>query len=378
MNGTKSNVGKSSMLRAAFCLFCVFVFSACVRYVPSREELNRPYGVDPAKDYVGPEAFKSYDVEQETRLTELIRERIDLGERLKADRYRIGPGDELGVTVQNFTEASKVVRVDPNGEIALPFVGQIPLAGNTAEQAARVIAAKVADYVVNPQVDVSIANYGAYKAYVSGAVKGEGGVIPLKKPQVSLLELLAGVADLQPGSGGVIYLYPSGALKESDPAAINQIIPPARNYDPSAKMQIDIERLYGGLEKRPLYIPIMDGDLIVVPPAPRIQVFGEVTKRGAQTLEAKPFLLSALAAAGGLTFGADIKSVEIFRELQFGKKAVLTLDLEQHVLRGAEDIRLRDGDIVWVPSHPTRYYREHAVSWLNAILFPVNMLSQQD
>jgi hypothetical protein len=229
--------------------------------------------------------------------------------------------------------------------------------------------------VVNPQVDVSIANYGAYKAYLSGIVKVEGGAIPLKKPQVSMLELLAGIVDFEPTSGGVIYLYPSGALKEGEPQPLTEPIGPTRRYDSSSRVQLDIERLFGGLEKRPLYVPIMDGDLIVVPAPPKIQVYGEVIKRGVQTVDTKPFLLSALTAAGGLTFGADIKNIEIFRELQSGKKAVLTLDLEEHVLRNADDIRLRDGDMIWVPSHPRRYYQEHVVNWINAILAPASQVT---
>lgn len=353
----------------AICTLVLFLLSTgCVRYTPSRHELNEKYKIDPSAEYVGPEAFFQYDKEQEQRLTQLIETRLADAERLRGGKYRVGAGDELNIAVQNFNEVSKTVRVDPNGEIALPFVGQISVAGHTIEEVKRIIAGKVADYVVSPQVDVSVSNYGAYKVWVTGAVRGEGGSIPLKGPQVSLLEVLSGVADLQPQSGAVIYLYPSGALKEAPPEALAGKIAPVRSYDPSARISVDVERLYGGVEKKPLYLPIVDGDLIVVPPPPNVQVFGEVLRRGTQQVITKPFLLSSLVAAGGLTFGADVKHIEILRELQQGKKVVLSIDLEEQVLRGAADVRLRDGDIVWVPSHPRRFYQEHTVNFINSLI----------
>jgi protein involved in polysaccharide export with SLBB domain len=174
----------------------------------------------------------------------------------------------------------------------------------------------------------------------------------------------------------VIYLYPAGALDESAPVKLAEKIAPSRDYDESSRIQIDIERLYGGLEKRPLYVPVMDGDLIVVPPPPRIHVYGEVTTRSPQGIQAaRPYLLSVLSAAGGLTFSAEVSKIEIFRELQFGKKTILTLDLEQHVLSKAEDIKLRDGDIIYVPSNERRYYQDHAVRFVNQLLIPVTMVS---
>lgn len=365
---------KRKLILLTLLLTAVFQ-CGCLRFVKPREEIIQPYKVDPSIEYVGPEAFYRYDEEQERRLSALIEQRLKAGERLKSDRYRIGAGDELSITVHNFPEASKVLTVDLSGEVNLPFIGPVPLEGKTAVEAARVVASKVGDYVVSPQVDVAVTNYGAYKVFVTGMVKGEGGPIPLKRPQVSILEVLAGIADLQPTAGGVVYLYPAGALEESEPVRLANQIGAQRSYDESSRIQIDVERLYGGLEKRPLYVPVMDGDLIVVPPAPKIHVYGEVMQRSPQVLQtARPFLLSALSAAGGLTFSAEVSKIEILRELQFGKKAVLTLDLEQHVLSKAEDIKLRDGDVIYVPSSERRYYQDHAVRFINQLLLPVTMV----
>ena len=82
----------------------------------------------------------------------------------------------------------------------------------------------------------------------------------------------------------------------------------------------------------------------------------------------KPYLLSAIIAARGLTYSADIHGVEIFRELEFGNKVVLSVDLAEVVLRGGQDIKLRDGDIIWVPSKKGRFYEEHTINAINGIV----------
>jgi hypothetical protein len=45
----------------------------------------------------------------------------------------------------------------------------------------------------------------------------------------------------------------------------------------------------------------------------------------------------------------------------------VTLDLEEVGLRGAQDVRLRNGDLVRVPSEPGRFFKRQIVSTLNSI-----------
>ena len=90
--------------------------------------------------------------------------------------------------------------------------------------------------------------------------------------------------------------------------------------------------------------------------------------RGGSGGGAKPFLLSAVISAGGLNYSADIHNIEIYREFEFGNKVGLTLDLEQVVLRGMQDLKLRDGDIIWVPSHHTRFYGDKTIIAVNNLV----------
>lgn len=434
--------------RRVFCAFCLGLFlTGCVRYTPSRSELNEPTGIDPAVERVGPEAFYAQEKEQDERIAQLIADRTA---RLaissaseKASSYRLGAGDEISLSIENFPEVSKAIKIQSSGKISLPFVGDLHVAGKTEDEVKKLIVEKITDYVVNPQVELTITEFSAHKVWVAGEVGLAGGTYPLKRENYSLLEVLSEVSKIQPLSGNVVYLYPeagvhnypgAGAGKPSEAGASNaQIaaaVPAAVVVNPGdaprevsagaspsaeatpaslstntsgetsapkeesapmasvapgasvqsepmaspptptksdARIQIDLEKLYGGIDQKPLFIPLLPGDLIVVPPPTAIQVFGEVQNRGLVPVSVKPFLLSAINAAGGLTFAANVHEIEIFRELSNGRKVALDLDLEEHVLRQAKDIRLRDGDIVWVPSHPTRFYQMHAINFINSI-----------
>lgn len=153
----------------------------------------------------------------------------------------------------------------------------------------------------------------------------------------------------------------------------------ANKYDTRARIEIDTEELFGGITKQPLRVPLVPGDAIIFPPSPIVQVFGEVQRRGTYQVAngrngngdrgnaIKPTLLSSIIASEGLTYSANIHEIEIYRELEYGNKVVMTVDLEEVVLRGAQDVRLRDGDIVWVPSQGDRFLVEHTVRVVNAL-----------
>lgn len=101
-------------------------------------------------------------------------------------------------------------------------------------------------------------------------------------------------------------------------------------------------------------IPVRGGDMIVVPEAGKVMVEGEVSKGGSFDLAQQMTLLGALAAAGGITYAAKVDEIEVVRAAGLQEKVHLVVDLAK-VARGEErDPRLRNGDIVRVPSHSGR------------------------
>lgn len=132
-------------------------------------------------------------------------------------------------------------------------------------------------------------------------------------------------------------------------------------------VEIDLEQLIGQVNQPPLLIPMLAGDTVVVPEVGMVEVDGEVNKPGSYKLASRTSVLGAIAAAAGFTYSANVHAVEVIREVGGGKKAAITLDLEEIGLRGARDVRLRNGDLVRVPSEPGRFFGRQVVETLNGI-----------
>lgn len=92
-----------------------------------------------------------------------------------ADRpaYKLGSGDKLRVTVFNETDLSGEFAVNDQGDVALPLIGAVRVAGKTLSQAQDIITEKYgAKYLVNPRVSIDVLNYRPF--FIIGEVKTPG------------------------------------------------------------------------------------------------------------------------------------------------------------------------------------------------------------
>jgi polysaccharide biosynthesis/export protein len=129
-----------------------------------------------------------------------------------ASQFTLGPADVVHVNVWKNSELSQTVTVGPDGFISLPLLNDIHVAGMTANELARVLNIKLNDYIVNPQVTVSVVDIRSRQVYVLGQV-GKPGSYPLVGP-VNVLQLIAqagglsayanrkGITVLRAGKGG--------------------------------------------------------------------------------------------------------------------------------------------------------------------------------
>lgn len=90
--------------------------------------------------------------------------------------YVIGPRDVLNIEVFQEPDFSRdALVVDGTGNMQLPFIGKITAAGQTADELASVIAARLRTrYIVNPQVIVSIVRQATRFVTVEGQIKEPG------------------------------------------------------------------------------------------------------------------------------------------------------------------------------------------------------------
>lgn len=87
--------------------------------------------------------------------------------------YRLGAGDAVKVTVFGEPDLSGTVSVDAAGGLALPLIGDVPVAGLTLPQAEAAVTAELADgYLRQPRVALEVVNYRPF--YILGEVRNPG------------------------------------------------------------------------------------------------------------------------------------------------------------------------------------------------------------
>jgi polysaccharide export outer membrane protein len=105
--------------------------------------------------------------------------------------YRIGPQDILGVTVYRVPNLSGDLEVDGGGNVVMPLLGSVAVAGKTNTEVQADIAQKPgAKYLQNPEVQVVVKASPRQKVTVDGSVKSAG-VFPIPGGTTTLLQALA-------------------------------------------------------------------------------------------------------------------------------------------------------------------------------------------
>ena len=107
--------------------------------------------------------------------------------------YRVGPGDLLRVNVFNRPElSSPILRdnmaaspVDGLGQVMLPLIGAVEVAGLTVQEIAARVTERLEPYLKEPAVDVAVAEHGAHRVLVLGEVQLPG-AYPLSRPTTAL------------------------------------------------------------------------------------------------------------------------------------------------------------------------------------------------
>jgi polysaccharide export outer membrane protein len=104
-------------------------------------------------------------------------------------QFILGAADVIHVNVWKNLELSQTVTIGPDGFVSLPLLGDVHVAGMTANELGQKLVVKLNNFVVNPQVTVSVVDIRSRQVYVLGQVSKPGGY-PLIAP-VNVLQLIA-------------------------------------------------------------------------------------------------------------------------------------------------------------------------------------------
>jgi polysaccharide export outer membrane protein len=115
----------------------------------------------------------------------------------------IGPGDGLEISVRDEPDLSREVTVGPDGRIRMPLVEDLPASGLTPEELAQAIEDRLAVYIRNPDVTVTVTSFhGALEQRVR--VVGEV-VQPQSLPYqagMTLMDAMVEIGGLNPSADG--------------------------------------------------------------------------------------------------------------------------------------------------------------------------------
>jgi polysaccharide export outer membrane protein len=250
-----------------------------------------------------------------------------------APEYRIGPRDVLRVTVWGHDDLTRTVTIAADGTFQFPLVGDVRGGGLTASEVENRLRERLArDYLVDPQVAVSVQEYRSQRVFVLGEADRPG-TYPLTG-QTSLLDVLSQAGGPGKGAGRQVVVI-------RFPRSEGPVAPGAAG---STMFRANLKKLLDGDASENLTLE--NGDTIFVPKLTSFFVLGEVQRQGAYTMERETSALEAVTVAGGFTDRAAARAARVLRKRADGSQETIDLDLGH---ASAGQFLLVEGDTLVVP-----------------------------
>lgn len=243
---------------------------------------------------------------------------------------RIAPGDLLNVSVYDTPEFTNGYRVDPAGALTLPLCGKVNVQGLTLAEAAQHIetALKESQILVQPQVNVDVAQYAGQYVTVMGEVVNPGRVALISP--TSLGEVLA-------ESGGVTVLAGSHIR--------------IRHGIGDSAPEEDVPYSRGLGTRETASILVRPGDSVIVPRAGVVYILGAVNRPGGYVMQedGKLNVAEALAMSGGTILQANTGGLRVVRRNADGTVLDFHLNYDKIASGKQAPLALQAEDIVYVP-----------------------------
>jgi polysaccharide export outer membrane protein len=252
--------------------------------------------------------------------------------------YRLDVGDEL--VIESLTDTTinrgdliqgRGIVIQSDGTITMPILGQVVVAGRTANEVRDDLEERYRKTNRNPTIIVT----------------------PLRTN--TRLNDLRDAIDSRFGAGGQIRqarVTPEGTVQLPGVGSL-----PAHGLT-LTELQREVEERYhelvgSGVEVTP----------VLLQRAPRfVYVLGEVVNAGRYSLEGPTSAMQAVALAGGWKVGSNLREIVVFRRTDDWRLMATRLDLRGALLGErpcpADELWLRDSDIVVVPKSPILRFDE--------------------
>jgi protein involved in polysaccharide export with SLBB domain len=235
--------------------------------------------------------------------------------------YVLGPGDELLIRAWGKIDLDSRVTVDRDGQVYLPRIGTLNVAGLRYEQLEGYLHAAISALFKDFELNVALGQLRSIQIFVLGSAR---------QPGAYTIGSLSTLVNALFASGGP---SASGSMRHIQLRRGNQLLAEFDMYDLVQKGDKSHD------------VPLLPGDVIYIPPiGAQIAISGHVNQPGIYELKGETTLAAAIEGAGGLTSLA-------------GAERVLLERIENHSTRRLEEFPLdasglarllKDGDLLRV------------------------------
>jgi len=251
--------------------------------------------------------------------------------------YVISPGDVLDVSVYGAPDLSQKSAVNSAGDIYMPLINYVHVAGMHAEEAqAAVEQAYFKKGIIKlPHVGIVIATYSS-GVVLMGEV-GRPGIYPIVGSG-RLFDILAEAGGTTPSAGQMISITHKDS---TNPQIVFLASDPVKTIEAN--------------------VPVEQGDTIIVSKAGVIYVVGEVHGPSGFLMDERDqyTVMKAVAMAHGLTKFAKPSNVRIVRRTPSGQEEI-PVPLDKILVSQSPDIPMQSNDILFVPSSRGKQFAARA------------------
>jgi polysaccharide biosynthesis/export protein len=241
---------------------------------------------------------------------------------------RLGIGDMLEVNVYSVPELNTKSRLGKNGDVYLPLIDYVHLAGLTIEEAQALIEKRLSDggFVKNPHVSINVDQSASQGVSLLGEVARPGVYQVIGEPR--LLDVVSAAGGFTDRAGKSITVT---HRNQSDKPVT---VPLGRKLS----------------DDKASNIPVSPGDTILVHKADIVYVVGDVARPSGFLMDSDNLtVLKAIALAGGTTRTAKLNGAKLLRKGPNGLTET-PVELKKMLQAKAPDMPMRADDILFVPS----------------------------
>jgi polysaccharide biosynthesis/export protein len=277
--------------------------------------------------------------------------------------YVLGPNDAVLVRAFNVEEiGERPYRIESDGNMDLPLVGTVKASGLSVDQLEAELTKRLATYVRNPQVSVTVVQYRSEPVFFVGAFARPG--IYALQGRRTLVDMIAAIGGFLPNASRRITVTRN--LDQGPIPLPNAVVNKATNV---STVEIGMGSLRDNLNPAE-NIVLQAYDQISVPRAEMVYVGGEVGHTGGVELGERDSLsvIQLLSMAGGLTVNADAAKAHILRPVgNTSKRAEIPLNIKLVMEGKANDFPLMQNDLLYVP-------RKRTIPWGTVAKYTVPIL----